>query len=66
MGRGFFFGQFCEVDGLTIIHKKTLPNLATGQRGKQKKLGILLHFGNMLAPIAYIWRYPKKKFLQIW
>jgi hypothetical protein len=51
MGR-VFFCQFCEVAGLAIIHKKTSQNLATGQRGKQKKLGILLHFGNMLAPIA--------------
>jgi hypothetical protein len=36
-----FSFQFCEVGGLLIIHKRTSPNLATGQRGKYKNLGEL-------------------------
>jgi hypothetical protein len=31
---GVLFFQICEVGGLTIIHKRTYPNLATGQRGE--------------------------------
>jgi hypothetical protein len=32
--RGVFSFEFCEVGGLAIIHKRTWPNLATGQRRK--------------------------------
>jgi hypothetical protein len=32
--KGFFFPQLCEVGELAIIHKRTEPNLATGQREK--------------------------------
>jgi hypothetical protein len=28
---GFFFSQFCQVGGPTIIHKRNEPNLARGQ-----------------------------------
>jgi hypothetical protein len=38
--------RFCEGLGVAIIHKRT--NLATGQIGKQKHLGIQIYFGDML------------------
>jgi hypothetical protein len=38
--------RFCEGVGVAIIHMRT--NLATGQIGKQKHLGILIYFGDML------------------
>ncbi len=44
--QGFLF-QLCGVGRLVIIHKRTQPYLATGQRGKQKILGILLEFGSI-------------------
>ncbi len=43
----FLFFKIHELGGLATFQKRAQPNLATGQRGKQKSLGILLHVNNM-------------------
>ncbi len=57
LNQGFFFNF---VEGLLIIHKRTWPNLSTGQRGKYKFSGTPLYFGDMLESLVEFWWFQKK------
>ncbi len=50
----FFKSKFGETSPVkeSLRDKRIQPNLALGQRGKQKSLGIMLYFGDMLQPIV--------------
>jgi hypothetical protein len=50
--QGFFF-QFYEVGGMVILYKRTLPDLAAGQREKYICFETPLCTGDMQKPVVY-------------
>jgi hypothetical protein len=55
LNQGMFLGQFCEVCGLVIIHKRNEPNLATGN---------LFKYDNFRIFYPQLKAYPSRLFFE--